>query len=543
MTHSAEHNPQHLRQQKQQNRKTFYATHTWLGIICGIVLFVVVFSGFPAMFAQELEVWQSPALSQLSSQQNTEGSTTPPSFDPQRLILAARENGFLHNEFSMAPMTDYGYAVIAHFDAEPEADIRYFDLFQYQQLDIGESDMAHTLEHLHTDLHLPRPFGRYLVGLAGMVMLLSIIAGIVIHNKWRKEFVMLRPKRSWRLLLTDQHKLIGLWTLPFSFILAFSGTILGLLGVISPILALAKFDGDVEKATIAVLGPRAEVVGQPTPSQSINPLLIKAQQQQPDMQLSRISVEGYGDKGGVIVFAGENKNKLSSLQSVTYRLEDGAMVHELDGGEKGPFQRIFASIVPLHYVLFGDMALKVFYAISTLALCALIVSGNMIWLAKKKQGQSTPDNQPHLLARSTLGICAGLVVTTAATLAASQWLAGVSLGYSQGTLETAVFWTVWLLATVYALVGQDLHHKSRMYLLATGVLLISAVVGNGVIHQRFIWSGSGLIVGIHLTLVSLALVCGWFAWRLPEPRSKKHSNRSDQHAEKSADNPPVQDAA
>ena len=138
-----------------------------------------------------------------------------------------------------------------------EPDLLYLSPQTYEPIPASPSELGHLLTHLHTDLYLPQPFGRYLVGFAGMAMLLAIIAGIVIHIKWRKEFVMLRPKRSWRLLLTDQHKLLGLWSLPFTFILAFTGTILGLLGLISPILALAAFNGDVEKATVAVLGPES----------------------------------------------------------------------------------------------------------------------------------------------------------------------------------------------------------------------------------------------------------------------------------------------
>ena len=48
--------------------------------------------------------------------------------------------------------------------------------------------------------------------------------------------------------------------------------------------------------------------------------------------------------------------------------------------------RIFAAVTPLHYVMFGDELLKLFYALCTLALSAIVVSGMMIWLDKKQRG-------------------------------------------------------------------------------------------------------------------------------------------------------------
>jgi len=498
----------------QQHTKHIYtATHTWLGVIAGILLFIVTFSGFPAMFAHELELWQSPALTNHQPAENT---------DLDRVISSARQQGFDHSDFFILPSEEHGYVMLFHSgESDHDFDMRYISLHDFTELDAGESEMAHIFEHLHTDLHLPRPFGRYLVGLAGMVMLLSIIAGIVIHTKWRKEFVMLRPKRSWRLMLTDHHKLLGLWTLPFSFILAFTGTILGLLGLISPILALAKFDGDVEKATIAVLGPRAEIVGEAAAPVSINQLYIESKKTQPELDVAFIQVEGLGDAGGVIKFSGNNQHHLSNLQSLTYTLKDGKQIHELNGVEKGPFQRIFAAVTPLHYVLFGDFALKVFYAISTLALCALIVSGNMIWLSKKQQTQqeANPGSEQnlHLLARLTLGICAGLILTSAATLSASQWLQGLT---EQHHYEEGIFWGVWLLGIAYALAGNKLHHKTRIYLIASAALLLSTIIGDGVINQRWTWNSNELVVAIHTSLLALALVCGYFGWRLPRSDSK-----------------------
>jgi uncharacterized iron-regulated membrane protein len=242
---------------KQHTHKRLYDTHSWVGIISSILLFIVTFSGIPALFEHEVGYWQYPVFGEIP---------TDRSFDLEHTIATANDIGFQYDKLTIQLPDDINnHIMLSHFSDESEFYTLYLKTGSYEEVKSSPSALGQILTHLHTDLYLPRPFGRYLVGLAGMAMLLAIIAGIFIHVKWRKEFVMLRPKRSWRLLLTDQHKLLGLWSLPFTLILAFTGTILGLLGIISPILALAAFDGDVQKATDTILGPRAEITGEPAP--------------------------------------------------------------------------------------------------------------------------------------------------------------------------------------------------------------------------------------------------------------------------------------
>ncbi|GGY47771.1 peptidase [Bacterioplanes sanyensis] len=511
---------------QQATHKTLYNTHSWIGIWCGILLFVVTFSGLPAMFAHELEVWQSPTLSQLHSVDSTQLDS---------VVADAKANGFDYADYFIVPELERGFVQLVHFEEGQEPDIRYYDASTQQPLEIGHSDMAHVLEHLHTDLHLPSPVGRYVVGLAGMAMLLSIIAGILIHVKWRKEFVMLRPKRSWRLLLTDHHKLLGLWTLPFAFILAFSGTILGLLGLVSPLLAVAKFDGDVDKAVAAVVGPQAEVSGTAASRLSLDALQQQALSIQPELDVHFIHVTADGDANGLVKFSGNHVEKLSNLQNVTLQLTNGELVHQSDAAERGPFQRIFAAVTPLHFVMFGDIMLKAFYALSTLALSLMIVTGNMIWLAKLDAPHKAARAKPHPLARFTLGICAGLVSACAALICASTWLQGMA---QQAALEEGTFWLVWVLALALAFSPLTLRRQLSLHLNGASALLLLTLLGDGIINGRWLWHAPLLTVGVHIGLLAMAAMLAFAAALLA--RMQANSERQPQrHEGFSADSSPA----
>lgn len=506
---------------EQKTHKQLYSTHAWVGIISGILLFIVTFSGIPALFDHEIEYWQYPVYSE---QINTQINEIP--FDLELALQASKDLNFNHENYFIQPATNINnHVILAHFEKGTEPDIRYLNADSYQEFSASPSELNHLLAHLHTDLHLPNPWGRYLVGLSGMAMLLAIIAGIFIHIKWRKEFVMLRPKRSWRLLLTDQHKLLGLWSLPFTLILAFTGTILGLLGLISPILALAAFNGDVEKATIAVLGPTAEVTHEYRPVFPANELWNRLEIDLPDTSVEFIQVSGLKiinnankpelvtDNGGIIKFSGYHDDKLSSLETVTYNLSTGERIHQGSFIGKGPFQRIFAAITPLHYVLFGNTWLKVFYALSALAACGLILTGNMLWLHRRGHGME------HWLSKLTLGICGGLVVSTSLTFLTSQILYAFKLpesGHLHHHIEEWVFWSSWgfviLLPFIYKNGFRLSHHLLRL----TSAGYIGTLLADGLINQRWFGLTEGWVFNIQAGILFTALLFIYLDRKMPD---------------------------
>ncbi|MFY0640471.1 MAG: PepSY domain-containing protein [Bermanella sp.] len=492
---------------KQHTHKRLYDTHAWVGILSSILLFIVTFSGIPALFEHELGYWQYPAFGEIPEDK---------SFDLERTIAAANHIGFEYETyFIQLPDEINNHIMLGHFPEEGEFDIRYLKTGSYGEIESSPSALGQILTHLHTDLYLPRPYGRYLVGLAGMAMLLAIIAGILIHVKWRKEFVMLRPKRSWRLLLTDQHKLLGLWSLPFTFILAFTGTILGLLGIITPILALAAFDGDVQKATDTVLGPRAEIIGEPAPTYPLNELWNKAQLDLTDKEIKSIEIEGVGDKGGIIKFSAHHKVHLSNIETVTYSTASGEMIHEGTFIGKGPFHRIFAAVTPLHYVLFGSIWLKICYALAALGACGLIITGNMLWL--ERRGHS----MEHWLSKLTLGACGGLVVATCAAFPVSQLLYVFNLGAEHHHVEELVLWITWGLALFTPLFWKNGFQLSHWMLRISAALLLSTLVVDGLVHGRWLWLTTGWDFYIQAGLIFSALLFMYLDIKMPNEKKEK----------------------
>jgi PepSY-associated TM region len=73
----------------------------------------------------------------------------------------------------------------------------------------------------------------------------------------------------------------------------------------------------------------------------------------------------------------------------------------------------------VHYVYFGGDAVRALLALLSLAGCATILTGNWIWLSRRKDGGSGA-RRPRLLARLTAGVGAGSFVAIAVLLVASR---------------------------------------------------------------------------------------------------------------------------
>src|SRR3546814_15647357 len=78
-------------------------------------------------------------------------------------------------------------------------------------------------------------------------MLVAAISGLLIHRHLFKDIFTLRRNANPVLFDRDRHSVAGTWSLPFAFILAFTGRFFSFFGTIGvPIVAMAAFGGDVQ---------------------------------------------------------------------------------------------------------------------------------------------------------------------------------------------------------------------------------------------------------------------------------------------------------
>ncbi|MEM6793583.1 MAG: PepSY-associated TM helix domain-containing protein, partial [Acidobacteriota bacterium] len=177
----------------------FYDIHSWTGVATGLALFICVWSGSVALFEHDLVTWERPQTRFAAGQ-------TPLGVD----ALIGRA---LAHVDSRALDAEADFFVELPHEGSPGMVFRSFQEGETARLHLdpasgavhesaGDTAFAF-LTHLHTDLHLPAPFGRYLVGLLGIVLMVSLISGMLTHSRVVKDIFLLRWRRSRRLTLSD----------------------------------------------------------------------------------------------------------------------------------------------------------------------------------------------------------------------------------------------------------------------------------------------------------------------------------------------------
>ncbi|MEM1205866.1 MAG: PepSY-associated TM helix domain-containing protein [Acidobacteriota bacterium] len=489
-------------QLSRQSVRLFYDIHSWAGILGGLAFFVCAYSGTLALFEQELIAWERPAVRPVAN---------GPEKTVDELFAIAQGRLGTDDDMFVALPTPFTGGLQARTFGDDGVTRIFVDPYTGEVDDDPYGSAFAFLTHLHTDLHLPRPFGRYLVGLLGIFMLMSLISGVMAHPKVFKELFLLRWRPKLRLSFSDLHKQVGVWGLAFGMVMAFTGAVIGLLGLIAPIMVLSAFGGDVGKATEAFSGPHYDRTGVEAEMLPVSELIAAAEERAPGFAVSSLFVEHWGDETAEVSLNMERTphDKLAAGETHRLSLVDGRTLHVSTFTDRGIGSRLFGAMQPVHYALFGGMGLKLLYFISGMVLSFGIASGAVIWLEKRRtataDGQTRRDRY-FWLGRAHLGICLGLVLGSVIAICAGR--------FAPEVIEPT-FWLSWLAVAIAACFVPSGFTLLRTGGFATAVLLAAVAVGDLVTSQR----GTAETRSVDIAMLALAALLAAAVAKFPRERA------------------------
>ncbi|MEO0549641.1 MAG: PepSY-associated TM helix domain-containing protein [Pseudomonadota bacterium] len=518
-----------------------YDLHSWAGITLGLIVFIVCFSGAFALFDNEIKTWEDPAL-------RVAISDTPAEINETFNTWLGDQTGGAETEFVRLdyPTTHapYYFGVVHWHDADDnhlDAEQRW-DANTGAPIAIRGGGLSEWILDFHRDFMWPdflggRTVGRSLVGIVGIVLMLAILTGIIAHTKIREEAYSMRLKRSQRLKWQDSHKVVGLWGLPFYIMIAFTGAYLGVIVIVSQLIAAIAYKGDVEALVAAVLGPNAEPVGQQVQMISLDEL---REMQHPDSDKNpyMVIMRNYGDSAAEFEIFYKGSTRLT-FADVTYI--NGAT------GEPSPpnaFReetgaiRVANAVTPLHYGTYGGIWLKLLYFVLGLSLAVVTALGSMMWIERRKHGNEGEKTLTfyNRLGYFNTGIIMGLPVATLSIFYLDKLYVGAESARIFATGWT--FFAIWALGLVYSCVRRNDYRTTRELLIFSGILAMGIPVLNGIAtgqwfpaylgadHSVAAWVDVAMLVGGVLTILAGALA--------PRERLDKQARRAKLVAQEEA---------
>ena len=365
------------------------AGHSALGLLFAALIYIVCLSGTVLVVAHEIDRWENPHAPILESVETG-------------ALVTALEAGMAKAE--AAGTHDY-VNVTTPADGHPNLSVRYAD-FQtgadetFALTADGEiagsrrDGFGHFMEHLHFYLHLPQTIGLFVVGLIGVALLSSVWSGVFSHPRIFRDAFRFRRGGTKRLEEADLHNRLSVWGLPFHIVVPLTGAILGLATFVLGILAMAAFDGDLERAAEVVGGPGAPHDETPAPVPDIAPLIDGLMAEHPDARLARLGIREFGTAGQTVQI---DLAKAEDLTITDRYIFDGSGTYlgsrGFSDGALG--NQLIGSLGPLHFGWFSEGwiagVIKAAYVVLGFALTFITSSGVAIWIARRRdKGKPVP---------------------------------------------------------------------------------------------------------------------------------------------------------
>ncbi|OZI42274.1 peptidase [Bordetella genomosp. 5] len=499
--------------------------HTWSGLIFGWVLFAMFLTGTLAFFRPEITRWMQPEIEVQKV--------------PQAQALAvARKYLETHaadsTRWFISLPSDREPAIHASYQrAKPPPGERAFkrvtiDPVSGDEIKARETRGGDFFYRFHFELEMSFPWGRWLASIAGMFMLVAIISGVITHKKIFTDFFTFRPKKGGQRAWMDGHNALSVLGLPFHLMITFSGLIL-FVYMLMPASVLSAYKSDREYfdemfPAFAVPKPTK----QPATLVDLNTVVDRAEAGWEGGRAGRVVVNHPFDAGSTVTVTRAVSERVSYGRMAPTNSYNG-VTGELISAAAAPSAAAVTAgtIVGLHLGLFAEPLLRWFYFLVSLAGTAMVGTGLVLWIAKRRQKNVKGQREAFSL-RLVDGLNAGTIAGIGVAIAAFFWanrLLDPTVA-QHARLEVRVFFWAWGLCFVYAFLRQKTKWRD---LSALGAILFALVpVVNAFTTQRHLGvslaKGDWVMAGFDLTCLATALLLGWIAYKSgrgrPQPAAR-----------------------
>jgi uncharacterized iron-regulated membrane protein len=509
---------------KKDETKMMVAVHGWSGIVLGLLLYAVVLTGTAAVFAPEIGAWSAGHITSRSAFQKPIDAAvrrltaqTPPQYRGAVNLFEVGDHRlgvFFHRDEldpSGAPTERGVYYQLDASGARIAGAIRGTseELFGPRNDDALRSFLVDT----HVRLHVPNPWGLLLTGILGLTMLVAAISGLLIHRHLFKDIFTLRRHANPALVNRDRHTVAGTWSLPFAFILAFTGSFFSFFGTIGvPVVAMAAFSGDVQALSETVFGNPGTPDPRPRAGSNLDRVMSDAIRRAGEAP-TFVAIENHGRADAKIT--SYHHPQASDIEPVTllYNGATGVFEHAKPAvGTRPSAGGTLAGIMgPLHFGNFAGMLSKAIWFGLGFAMCYVTFTGMRLWVVRRTLDGRSLAGLERALTVFGFGLPLGLVVSAAAFLVAMP-------------LGSAVYWTTaaFLIASAAAILAGALAPSNaaltQMLRGATGAVsltlpLLRLFAAGGPGWKEAIAAGQPIIAALDIAFGAAGLWLVHECWR------------------------------
>jgi len=509
-------------------RESMAWLHTWAGLVLGALLLAIFWMGTLSLFDREIDRWMQP---------DTRLETSPSAVDLERIAEGAG---------AVVPEDARRWQFMLPTAREPVVRLRY-------QSESGEF----LTRHLHpiTGAALPEqgslagtgfvfPFhfslhvnwaslGYWLVGLAGMAMLVLLVSGIIIHRKLFVDFFTFRWQRKLPRSSLDLHNLSAVLGLPFHFVITLSGLIIffNIYFPQAPDLAYGAGENPRSAFVKESFGSFSRpAAGAPGGLASLDDMLARAEAEWGGGKPYFVRVWHPGDAASYVEVRRSFAEQVTmNRDQIYFDAATGEVLHRFEAQPVMSAQRFISGI---HFIQFDHWPLRWLYFALGLAGCVMIATGYIYWLeTRRKRHAKLGLPGVRMVEGLAIGSVTGIIIATLSFFVVNRLLpAGASFaGHERAALEIWAFYLVWLASFAHARLRPGRAWREQCWAIAALALL--APVLNGVTTGdhllKTVMKGYWPVAGMDLSLLTGAGIAVYAARGLRHRRARAALDGAD----------------
>ncbi|MCU0634283.1 MAG: PepSY domain-containing protein [Gemmatimonadaceae bacterium] len=505
--------------------KLLWDAHSLTGVILGLALFVIFYTGAFALFRAELMGWADPALRSGARHRSADAVSAPlfrarPPAPGAEVLLVYPIHG--------RPFYWLRYPTVAGDTVDHWVSAATGEVLPVR----GRSSLSELLYKLHYFAQAGI-VGRLVSGVAAVFLLFAVGSGLAIHlRKLPRDWHTFRPRSPLRTALADLHTVLGLVGLPYAVLYAITGAFFSLLIVILGPTLLVVFDGDraaLDAVRTGVAVPPAVATGRAATMLSPGALEAALPASWSGVTPQVLTIHGWGDAGAVAVFEGAPAGSLTESGSAALGGATGTLLVASDPRRPTALGATVGVMTNLHFATVGGWVLKALFFVLALAASAVILTGNVLWLVNRRTNDPRAAPRLHrLLARLSVGVGAGLVVAVPVLFLVAQLLP-LPLA-SRVWWEHVAFFGAWLACVVASLVAHRMRRMAGRLLVLAGVLSALVPVAHWIDERAWPWITAAMGAWGTLWVDGLFLVATPVLLRLAHGLHAGHAARASRAA-------------
>ncbi|MBC3919385.1 PepSY domain-containing protein [Undibacterium sp. CY18W] len=500
---------------KTSTLRSFLQVHTWVGLIAGLGLFIAFYAGSITVFTEQLHAWEQTETRHAPIESLQQGQALIDA------VLAAHPTA--SERFHLNLPTPHEPRLVLEWDEKRKDGTsleHHFSLSADGKLQEKNqiSELSHFIYRLHYTAGLPASWGLYVLGIVCVLYGLALVSGVVIYAPvMLKSLFALRQGRNLKLFWQDAHNAIGMLSLPFHIIFAWSGAVLAIGTLMLAPFQFLVFDGkllDIINEDLSLVAP-VKASGKSAALISFDDAVARVQAAAPQINIAHMYYHHAGDSNARIEAYGENQQRtLNTMAGVAVDGSTGKILRVQQPENFSIGTGFLRALQTLHFGNYGHVALQWLYFILGLAGAFLFYSGNLLWVeARRKRHQIAQPRNTKWMAQLTLGVCLGCIAGISAVFVTNKFMQLSPQAGDPALWEERSYYAVFFICMIWAFLRAPARAGHELLLLCAALTAAIPVINYAASGEHLLqnlWHGQWVIFSVD----TVALIAAYLYWRM-----------------------------